>query len=55
METNGRFVEHVKRTDQSRTELIRQRYSLGFPTGEGFRLPIERQVSQANALEKAQF
>ena len=55
MEPNGRFVEHVERTDQSRTELIRQCHSLGFSTGESFCLPIERQVSEADALEKAQF
>ena len=54
MQSDARFVENIQHTDQARTDLRRQANALRFAAGKRTRRSIEREVRQADVLQKAQ-
>ena len=51
VEADGRFVEHVERVHQPRSERGRQGHALRLPPGERPRLAVERQIAQSDPVE----
>src|SRR5580704_6102233 len=54
MQADGRLVEHVERANKVRAEGRRQLDALGFAAGERGGEAVEREVVEANLVEKLQ-
>ena len=54
MQADGGLVEHIAHADQARTQPGGQAHALQFAAAEGARRPVERQICQADAVEKLQ-
>ena len=54
MQTDGRLVEHVEHTDQTRADLGGQPDTLGLTAGERARGTLQRQVLQSDVEQEAQ-
>ena len=54
METDGRFIQHVKHTDQLIPDLSGESDPLRFSPGESFRGSIEGEISQSDLFEKGE-
>ena len=48
MQADGRFIQHIHYTYQSRTDLACQPDALGFPAGQRFGAAVEREVVEPN-------
>ena len=54
MKPDRRFVEHIKHAAQLRADLCRETNALAFAARERCRRAIEREITQADRLQKAQ-
>ena len=52
MQTDGRFVEHVEHSAQARTDLRGQANALAFAAGERGGIAIEREIAEADGVQK---
>ena len=52
MQADGRFIQHVQRIHQVRTQRVRERDALCLAARQGTRLAVEREIPEADVVHE---